>query len=183
MRKARYGLGLALLVAGSLYLLPALRAADEPVLDSPEVSDLLSQAKTHALQLRDDADVMQQFILSGMSWESHADRITLIKGHVNSIGELLQQMDERREFASPWQQNAIDRITPLAAELASNTETTIDHISNNKSRLHTPEYRDHLTANYDISSSLSALINDFVSYGKNKAKYEMLGTELEVPGR
>ncbi len=183
MRKARYALGLALLVAASLYLLPALRAADEPALDSPEVSELLTQAKEHAVKLAGDAAVMKSFGLTSMSWESHADQINTIRDHVNNLGEVLQKMGERRQFASPWQQNAIDRITPLAAELASNIETTIDHINKNQDRLHTPQYREYLDTNYDVSTSLSGLISDFVSYGKNKAKFDVLGTELEAPGR
>lgn len=183
MRKAQYLLGLALLVAAFLYLLPALQAADEPVPDSPEVSELLTQAKTRAVQLRNDAEVMKSFSLSGVSWESHADQLNLIKEHINALGNVLQQMSDQRHLASPWQQAAIDRITPLAAELASNVETTIEHLTNNRNRLQTPQYRDYLTSNADVANSLSALISDYVSYGKSKANYQKLGSELEEPGR
>ncbi|MEJ2009730.1 MAG: hypothetical protein P8Z30_16515 [Acidobacteriota bacterium] len=181
MLKARHGLGIALLVAASLYLLPALQAADNPVPDSPEVSALLAQAKSQALRLRDDSDLMHKFSTMSMSWQSHVEQITLIKTHINELGKLLQQMDNERETASPWQKEAIDRITPLAAELASDVEKTIEHINNNQNRLHTQPYKDYLASNYDVSKSISALISDYVSYGKNKARYEKLGTELELP--
>jgi len=183
MLKARYALGLAFLLAASLYLLPALQAADNPVPDSPEVSEMLTQAKNQSLQLSDDANSMHNFSLTGMSWESHATQINLIRSHVNKLGRILQQMDDKRATASPWQQEAIDRITPLAAELASDVEKTIEHLNNNQNRLHTPQYRDYLASNSEVSSSLSALISDYVSYGKNKAKYQKLGTELELPSR
>ncbi|MEJ2009729.1 MAG: hypothetical protein P8Z30_16510 [Acidobacteriota bacterium] len=182
MLKVRYALGLALLMAASLYLLPALQAADNPVPDSPEVSGLLAQAKTRSIQLRDDSDLMRSFNLTGTFWQNHADQITMIKSHVNNLGKLLREMDSKREMASPWQQEAIDHITPLAAELASSVENTIEHLNTNQNRLHTPQYRDYLTANYNLSVSLSALIGDFVSYGKNRAEYEKLGSELELPG-
>lgn len=182
MRKARFLLSLALLVAASLYLLPALQAADEPVADSPEVSELLTQAKNHAYRLREDSDTMHKYSLSSLSWESHATQINTIRQHVNNLGKVLQKLSDNRESASPWQQKAIDHVTPLAAELASNIETTIEHINNNKGRLHTQQYKDYLEANYEVSSSLSGLINDYVSYGKSKAKYQQFGTQLEVPG-
>jgi len=181
MLKARYALGLALLLAASLYLLPVLQAADNPVPDSPEVSTLLTQAKSQALRLRDDSDLMHKFSLMDVSWESHADQVNMIKTHINKLGKLLQQMSDNRATASPWQQQAIDRITPLAAELASDVEKTIEHLNNNQNRLHTRQYRDYLSANYDLSSDLSALISDYVSYGKNKARYEKVGSELELP--
>lgn len=182
MRKARYALGLALLVAASLYLLPVLQAADNPAPDSPEVSDLLTQAKDHAVQLRNDSDTMQQYATSGVAWQSHATQINTIKDHVNNLGKVLQNMSDRHPHASPWQQGAIDRVTPLARELASNIEATIEHINNNQNRLSLPEYKDFLSANYELSASLSELIGDYVTYGKSKATYDRLGSQLEVPG-
>ena len=180
MRKSGYLFGIALLMAVSLFLLPALQAADEPVLDSPEVSEMLTQAKSHALQLRDDADEMHKFSLMSLSWESHASQISTIKEHVNNLGKVLDEMADRHKWSSPWQQDAIDKITPLARELASNIETTIEHINNNQGRLHTPEYKGYLRANYEVSSSLSKMIGDYVSYGKNRADFHKLGEKLEV---
>jgi hypothetical protein len=182
MRKARYVLGLALLMAAALYLLPALQASNSPVADSPEVSDLLSQAKNHAVQLRDDADTMKQYGKSKMAWESHVAQINTIRDHVNNLGKVLQKMSDRQEYASPWQQGAIDRVTPLAQELASNIEATIEHINKNQNRLDFPEFQDYLNANFELSSSLSQLIGDYVSYGKSKSTYQRIGSKLEVAG-
>ncbi|HZT68448.1 MAG TPA: hypothetical protein VFC10_01695 [Terriglobia bacterium] len=182
MKKVQYVCGLALLVAASLTLLPVLEAADNPAPDSPEVSELLSQAKSHANQLRNDADTMKSFSAGKLSWQSHAERIRMIKDHTNDLGKVLQEMSDKRQSASPWQQAAIDRITPLARELAANIETTIEHINNNRDQLHTPRYREYLSANFEVTSSLAKLINDLVEYGQNKAKYESLGKALEVPG-
>jgi hypothetical protein len=47
---------LALLVAGILVMSPALATADVP--DSEQVSKLLSEAKTQAFQLREDASTI-----------------------------------------------------------------------------------------------------------------------------
>lgn len=181
MRKARYLLGLALLVAASLYLLPALRAADEPVLDSPEVTDLLVQAKGCAARLANIADEMHKSDVSSLSWRTYAEQLTLMKQEMKSIGSLLGQMNERYEWASPWQQDAIDRISNMAAGLASNIDTTIEHLNDNQERLSPGEFKNNLTSNYELSSSLSKVISNYVSYGNNKAKYDVLGTDLEMP--
>lgn len=184
MRNARYALGVALLVAASAFLLPALHADDHPVADSPEVTSLLTQAKDHAARLAHDAEEMQTFTsgFRGMLPQSHAMKINTIREHINNLGKVLRQLSDRSGSASTWQKTAIDRVTPFAQELASNIENTIDHINNNKNRLHTSEYKAYLKANYELSAGLSGLISDFVQYGKNKAAYERLGSKLEAPG-
>jgi len=162
--------------------LPALLASDKPISDSPEVTELLTKAKERAAQLVRDADEMQMFAVKPFVPETHAHKINTIKDHVNKIGEVLQQMENARGSASPWQQRSIDRITPLARELAANIETTIDHINENQSRLNTQQYKEYLKVNYEVSSNLSELIDDFVEYGNAKANYERIGSQLELPG-
>jgi hypothetical protein len=182
IRRAGYVLGIAILVTASLCLLPILQAADTPNLDSPEVSELLSQAISHANQLRDDADTMKTFSMGGLTWQSHANQINMIREQINNLGKVLKDMGDWRHIASPWQQVAIDRVTPLAQEMAANIEQTIEHLNNNQNRLHMQQYRDYLAAHYEVSSSLAKLINDLVEYGQNKARYESLGKTLELPG-
>lgn len=181
MPKARFACGLVLLLVLSLYLVPVLQAADNPAPDSAEVSELLTQARSHAALLTRDAAEMQVYGRQRLSPQSHAVKINTIREHVNNLGQVLQQLNDKRTTASPWQQSAIDRVTPFASELASNIETTIEHINKNQNRLQTAEYKDYLKANYELSSGLSELIGDFVTYGKSKANYERLGSQLEVP--
>ncbi|MEJ2009861.1 MAG: hypothetical protein P8Z30_17185, partial [Acidobacteriota bacterium] len=90
MRKARFVLSLALLLAASLYLLPALHAAEDPVLDSPEVTDLLGQAKNHARVQKNSTQEMSSFRLSQLTWQSHAFQLSVIKEHVNKLGVILR---------------------------------------------------------------------------------------------
>jgi len=56
----------------------------------------------------------------------------------------------------------------------------IEHLDANKTRLHTAEYKEYLTANYEVSKELSALITDFVGYAKHKNKFEHLTNKLEI---
>jgi len=151
--------------------------------DSKEVSALLSDVKTEAVQLRHDADEMKAFTHSTLTWESHARKVEEIKEHVNSAGKLLTKLDNAKKDASPWQQQAIDRITPLLKELASSVTATIDHLSQKPKLLHTAPYADYVAANYDLASNLAELISDYVDYGKAKARSEELAAKLEVPGR
>jgi len=170
---------LALAAAGFLILLPTLKAAEVP--DSEHVSKLLSDAKTMAFQLREDAAMMESFTRVNVSWESHATAITVIKDHVNELGRQEAKLKEARADAAPWQKTAIDRIMPFLDELAGYTEAVIEHINAEPKRLNTAEYKDYLEANADYSSDLAAMIGDFVNYGRTKHRFERLTDKLELP--
>lgn len=158
-------------------------AAVPPPGDSQKISTLLGDAKTEAVQLNHDAEQMQSFTRSKLSWNSYAAKLNQIKEHVNKCGDLVQQLNDAKSEGSPWQQQAIERITPLLTELASNTTTTIEHLNNNQNQVHMKPFQDYVVANYDLASELSALITDFVNYGQTKDKFESLGQRLEVAER
>jgi len=151
--------------------------------DSKEVSGLLSDVKAEAVQLRHDADELKMFTHVDRSWESHVAKVDEIKRHVNNAGALLTKLENAKSKASPWQQQAIDRVTPLLKELASNTTATIEQLNQKPKLLQTGPYADYADANYEVASNLAELISDYVDYGKSKAKSEELASKLEVPQR
>jgi hypothetical protein len=153
------------LAAGLLTSVVAVSAAEPP--DSEQVSKLLSEAKTMAFQVKEDASTMESFTRMNVSWESHAAAINQIREHVNALGRQVGKLKDARGGASPWQKAAIDRINPYLDELAGYSEAVIEHVSGAKK--HTPEeYKDYLEANADYATDLAAIIADFVNYGKNK---------------
>lgn len=171
------------LLLAAIVVLPALRAADVPG-DSKEVSDLLSQAKTQAIQLKTDASDMESFTLSNLSWQSHAAKITEIKEHVNAVGKTVSKLNQAKDTASSWQRTAIERVNPVMGELAMNVEVTINHLNKEQGRLlNTEEHKDYLKTNAELASKMAAVITDFVDYGETKAKFEKLTQKLEVAER
>jgi hypothetical protein len=180
MKKTNYLPVLTLLLA-ALYVMPALRAADMTG-DSKEVSDLLSQVKTEAIQLKTDATDMESFTLSpNLAWQSHAAKIMEIKDHVNKVGVTLSKLNQERSTASDWQTTAIDRVSPILKELAANTTSIIDHLTKEQGRLlNTQEHKDYLKTNAELATRMAAVVSDFVDYGQSKAKFEELSHRLEV---
>ena len=73
----------ALLLGGFLAVSRVASAAAAP--DSEQVSKLLSDAKTTAFQLKEDAVTMEGFTRMNVSWQSHAVAINQIKDHINAL--------------------------------------------------------------------------------------------------
>ena len=164
---------------GCLSISPAANARDTSSESCEEVSQLISQLKTEAKALEHDADVLASWTgAKQVSWQSHAGKLNEIRDHVNQAGQLLTKLNEAREEASPWQQQAIDRIYPLLKELAGNTETTIKHLNDNQGRIHFSPYTDYARANYNLAQELAALISDYVDFGEHEAEFHRLQEKL-----
>jgi hypothetical protein len=167
----------AFLLTGFLAASSVMTAADAP--DSEQVSKLLSEAKTAAFQIKEDAIIMESYTRVDVSLESHAVAINLVKDHVNELGRVVNKLNEAKGSASPWQRTAIDRIQPYLDELGGYTTAVIEHI--NGTPKHTAaEYKDYLEANVDYSGDLAAMIADYVNYGNAKQRVERLSAKLEL---
>jgi hypothetical protein len=172
-----WGLVPAVVMTGLLSTSFSAIAADVP--DSEQVSKLLSDAKTMAFQLKEDAAAMEGFTRMNVSWESQASQINLIRDHINALGRQATRLNEARSTGSPWQQTVIDRINPFLDELGGYTAAIIEHINGDPK--HTlDQYKDYLEANADYSADLAAMIGNFVDYGKTKQRLERLSTKVEV---
>jgi hypothetical protein len=168
-----------LLAAGVI----TMAVAASEVTDSEQVSKLLSDAKTQAYQLREDAATMDSYSRANVGWEIHAVSLDQIKQHINESGRTLAKLDENRSSASPWQATAIDRIKPLLKEIAANTQNAIQTLNGNPKQLSSPDYKEYLETNSDVAAQLAGLIRDLVDYGNTKNRMERLKAKLELPGK
>jgi hypothetical protein len=168
----------ALLLAGVFAAAFTVNAADVP--DSEQVSKLLSETKTLAFQLKEDAGIMESYTRMNVSAENHALAINQIREHVNALGSQVAKLKDARNTASPWQKTAIDRINPFLDELGGYTMAVIEHL-NGQEKHSMAEYKDYLEANADYAADLAAMIADFVDYGKTKQRLQRLTVKLEVP--
>jgi hypothetical protein len=164
----------ALLLSSSLILI-AQKA------DSAQVSKLLTEIKEHSSLAAHDAELLDSYTRSQVSWKLHAYSLAEIKEHVNDLGRDFNEAQRLREEGSPWQQQAIDQIEPLLKGMAAHLSATIEHLNNNQGRVRMQPYVDYVRANQEYATKTSALIHDFVDYGDAKAKSEQLEQKLQLP--
>ena len=144
--------------------------------DAAQASKLLEDAKTSAAQLACDTEQMESYARSQVSWRTHAGQIERVKEHVNNTGKILAELHNARDGAEPWQQKAIDKITPITQQLASNTEAIINNLNSTK-QTWGPEFQG-LKSNTDQARDLSKLIGNYLDYGSAKSKTQGLGQKL-----
>src|SRR6185312_1212381 len=78
-----------------------------------DISQLLEHSRSVSVQLNRDVAQMESFTRSKTTSQTHARQIEIIKTHINNAGKLVSQLQDARGSAAQWQQDAIDRITPL----------------------------------------------------------------------
>ncbi|HTU45439.1 MAG TPA: hypothetical protein VMF91_10275 [Bryobacteraceae bacterium] len=149
--------------------------------DSEFLTKVLSDVKSESLILQQDAAQLKALTQSTASWQSSANQLEQIKTHLNNVALLVQELNDFRVVAAPWQQIAIDRINPLLRELAGNTQLTIAKLNDNPGSVHLPPYKEYVSAHYELASDLASTISDFVEYARTKAKFEALTRKLELP--
>lgn len=174
LRWAKYIATIAMLLAFSF----AARAQSS---DSPRVNELLKNVKGHAALATHDAELLESFTRSNLSFESHATQINMIKEHINNLIEDHNGMIAARDEASPWQQRAIDRTDPLVKEIADRLTATINHLNKNQSQIKMKAYQDYVHSNYELITTLDKMVSDFVNYEEAKTKADGLEEKLELP--
>ncbi len=151
--------------------------------DNPSVTAQLNAAKPIIVKIKKDAAELQSFSLaSGPSWDSHAAVLTRIKGDVNKLQENTRGLQSHRTVASAWQQDAIDRVTSLANDLATNMNSAMDHLNKSKSRPIKAPYPEYLKANSRIANDLGDEIDAIIDYGQAKAKADEIAKQLDSGG-
>jgi hypothetical protein len=146
------------------------------------VAAQLDAANAEAAELARDADEMTSLLHSDVSWQSHATLLNEIADRVNNMGRIAAKLQEEREEASPWQQQAIDRMVPMLKEIAANTTAAIEHLNQNHERPTTPHYVEYLQQNADTAHELADLISATNQYGRERSKLERLQDKIEAPG-
>jgi hypothetical protein len=144
-------------------------------------TELLEQVRDISFQLSLDCERLKAVAAApALDWRSHANYLAVIRDHINRTGDLLREMDAIRRGLSAWQQQAMDRVVPVAAELARRTEAAIVHLRENPSSIRVSEYRDHVSAMSDHSDEMKQYVSDFLEYGETRENLRELEMRLEL---
>jgi hypothetical protein len=162
------------LLAAALFGLCATRSNAA----TADVDQLFQEAKAQAALLAMDADIMESFTHSGVTWEAHADEVNMIKNHINKLGEIISQLQGARGDVGRRHQEAIDSILPPLQELAANTTAVISYLNQYEGLLQNPAYQDYLTENVQLADNLFQIVSDTVTYDSTKDKIEKLHRKL-----
>jgi len=121
-----------------------------------EANTILQDVQFDARQALFESDKLQSFAADpGLSWESHADELDLLKGDINDIGSKLCRLEAIRRMVAPWQQRVIDRIATTTRLMADNARDAIVFGEANPEALWLATYQHYVNNLYDQAKSLT----------------------------
>lgn len=168
------------LLAAAALLISGLTAMAQKA-DSEKITTLLQHAKEHAAAANLDAEKIESYTRSNISWKTHSYQLMHMRDDINALGKDAAALTEARDEGSAWQQEAIDDINPLLRSMADHLTAMINHLNDNQGQVHMPPFRDYAKANYTFSQKTLDMIRDYVDYAESKAKSEALEQKLLVP--
>jgi hypothetical protein len=148
--------------------------------DSKAVNNLLAEVKLHDDQAEDDASTLGTYARSNLHWQTHGTRLNQIKVHVNDLIQDSNQLTSLREEGSPWQQEAIDRISPLLPQMALHLTVTINHFNDHLNQIQMKPYHDYVRENQKLIHTAHAIISNLVDYAEAKARMDALEKDLQL---
>lgn len=148
-----------------------------------EASGLLHDIRTLSARAADRADRLYSASrINSLDWRSHALHLDEIKTHVNKMGAKLDRLQEIHGLLAPWQQRAVERVTPNAVALAGHAEEAIAHVSENQGRLWMPHYTSRVGAMSEHSEEIHRTVKMFLDYGKTSDRLKGLENQIEFTG-
>jgi hypothetical protein len=134
-------------------------------LDPKQISALLLDAKTMAVQAEDDAMTMESYTQTSIPWGEHASEIAQIEEHVMALNRQATELKAAEGTAEPWQKTVIERIEPYLGEMAKDNQSVIDETDKHPSLFGTPAWNAFVQANASSAAYLGGLIVNFVNNG------------------
>src|SRR6202034_1886416 len=150
--------------------------------ESPQLTDLLSDASNEALELASDATEMQSLISNDTNWVTHALMLAKVKGHVDSMALIIEKLSKAQKSGSELQEQAVEQMLPLVKELSANTTAAINYLKQSKTRPISDTYTRYLERNAETAHQLSSIISSLIDYEKSMTEIEKLRSKLEAPG-
>ncbi|MFP5237723.1 MAG: hypothetical protein ACLGSD_17645 [Acidobacteriota bacterium] len=162
-------------------LVPGSTCARAQSQDSEKINELFHSIRQHAVMAEADAELLESYTRSSVSWESHSRRIESMRSHVKDLADDYNEASALRAEGSPWQQDAIDHLQPLLQGMADHMKATIDHLKEHPNKTRMQPWIDYVRANRDYAVRTTELIRDYVNYGEAKATADELEKKLQIP--
>jgi len=148
-----------------------------------EASRLLQDIRTLSAQAAESAEHLNSASRrNSLDWRSHALYLTEISAHINTMGAKLDRLQEIHGMIAPWQQKAVERVTPKAAALAAHTEEAIAHLNENQGSLWLPHYTNRVNAMSEHGEEINRTVSMFLDYGKSSDRLKGLENQIEFAG-
>jgi hypothetical protein len=151
--------------------------------ENPRLTQLLADANDEAFELARDATNTQMLIRTDENWVDHAMMLAKVKGHVDNLALIIENLNKAQKSGSELQKQAVEQMLPLVKQISANTTAAINYLEQRKTRPVSDTYTRYLEVNAETAHQLSSMISSLIEYEKSMTEIDQLRSKLEAPGK
>jgi uncharacterized surface protein with fasciclin (FAS1) repeats len=143
-----------------------------------KIDDMLAAFESKAIETRRDAAILESKRRNTkLSWQTHADKLNLIKEQVNELGEKLTELEGMKSRATLFQEKAIEAARPHLEDIAQRVEKAINWLNEDRRSISNAEYRDNLHGIWSDADQLYRHVDTIIDYHEARMRMHELTAE------
>lgn len=143
-----------------------------------KIDEMLAAFESKAIETRRDASILESKRRNHqLSWQTHADKLSTMKEHINEMGKMLAELEGMKPKATLFQEKAIDAARPHLEDMAERVEKGINWINEDRRSIAKAEYRDNLHGIWSSADELYRHVDTIIDYHEARMSLQELAEE------
>jgi len=143
-----------------------------------KIDDMLAAFESKAIETRRDAAILESKRRNHrLSWQTHADKLSTMKEHINDMGKMLADLEGMKAKATLFQEKAIEAARPHLEDMAQRVEKGINWINEDRRSIAKAEYRDNLHGIWSSADELYRRLDTIIDYHEARMRLHELAEE------
>ena len=142
------------------------------------INDMLAQFESKAIETRRDAAMLESKRRNQqLSWQIHADKLSVMKEHINEMGKMLAELEGMKAKATVFQEKAIEAGRPHLEDMAQRVEKGINWLNEDRGSISKAEYKDNLHGIWNSADQLYKNVDAIIDYHEARMRLHELAEE------
>jgi uncharacterized surface protein with fasciclin (FAS1) repeats len=143
-----------------------------------KIDDMLADFESKAIETRRDAAMLESKRRNQqLSWQTHADKLSVMKQHINEMGKMLAELEGMKSKATLFQEKAIEAARPHLQDMAERVEKGINWLNEDRRSISKTEYRDNLHGIWSSADQLYRNVDAIIDYHEARMRLHELAEE------
>ena len=142
-----------------------------------KIDDMLAQFESKAIDTRRDAAMLESKRRKQLAWQTHADKLGVMKQHINEMGKMLTELEGMKSKATLFQEKAIEAARPHLEDMARRVEKSINWLNEDRRSISKAEYKDNLHGVWSSADQLYKNVDAIIDYHEARMRLHELAEE------
>ncbi len=147
-----------------------------------QASALLREIRRDALRVRESADHLNMFadVFSTTDDPADASRLNRIRDNVNRMDSALRELRLNKASLSPWQREAVNRITPDVLVLTANAKVAIKAFKQDRDHEFSAPLGPLSQNIMHLAKNVNRTVGEFKTYAATRQELSRLKQDLHI---